>query len=239
MNQRLVKYIFLSFVFVCFSSCISKKKYNALEKTSTDKNAEYESKLKTLASSKDSLSAEVAMKQAQIDSLILINFSLKKEKEKQKPVVVKKASTLTKNQEYDKKAQFIYNFGAYIEWPVEYNGTDFVVGVAGDLEVIKKLQKAIGDKKVKGKKIRIEKYIKGAKYNIIYLINTSNTTFASIKEDGKKNKTLFVCDDESLYNNGAHIVFLLDDDKVRYLLNKITIEKVGLKVSQELMRFSG
>ena len=45
-------------------------------------------------------------------------------------------------------------------------------------------------------------------------------------------------DDDALYAQGAHISFLMDDDKIRYTLNKPIIEKIGLKVSQELMRFS-
>ena len=201
----------------------------------------YENKIKKISFLNDSLAAALYKKDTLIDSLSIANASLRKEKEKDKSKIIyaKKASTLSKDQEYDKKAQFIFNFGNYIEWPVEYNGTDFIIGVVGDADVIKKLQKAIEDKKVKGKKVIIEKYTKGAKYNIVYITTSKSSEFITIKEDSKKNKTLFICDDELLYSTGSHIVFVLDEDKVHYLLNKIAIEKVGLKVSQELMRFSG
>ncbi|MGZ4076941.1 MAG: YfiR family protein [Bacteroidia bacterium] len=200
-----------------------------------------ENKIKKLSFVNDSLVTAINKKDTLIDSLRVANVSFKKDKEKEKAKLIyaKKASTLTRDQEYDKKAQFIYNFGTYIEWPVEYNGTEFIIGVVGDADVIKKLQSTIDDKKVKGKKVRIEKYTKGAKYNIIYITNSKTSEFSSVKDDCKKNKTLFICDDELMYSTGSHIVFIMDEDKVRYLLNKLAIEKVGLKVSQELMRFSG
>ena len=221
------------------TSCVSKKKYLQLQ-TSTN-NVLYESKIKKLSASNDSLISAVHKKDTLIDSLNSACISFRKEKEKEKPkfIYAKKASTLSVDQEYDKKAQFIYNFGAYIEWPVEFNGTDFVIGVVGNADIIKKLQNAIANKKVKGKKIVIQSYIKGAKYNIIYVTTSKTSEFSSVREDSKKNKTLFISDDELQYATGSHIVFILDEDKVRYLLNKIEIEKAGLKVSQELMRFSG
>ena len=243
MKKILLRTFLFSLILVCVASCISKKKYLELKTSSNASSIGYESKIKKLSGSNDSLITVLYKKDTLIDSLNIANATLRKEKDKEKEkakyVSVKKASTLTKDQEYDKKAQFIYNFGAYIEWPVEYNGTDFIIGVVGDDDVIKKLQSTIADKKVKGKKVTIQKYTKGAKYNIVYVTTSKTAEFYNVKEDSKKNKTLFICDDESLYSTGSHIVFVMDEDKIRYLLNKLAIEKVGLKVSQELMRFSG
>ncbi|MGZ4035547.1 MAG: hypothetical protein ACXVP4_11825, partial [Bacteroidia bacterium] len=81
-----------------------------------------ENKIKKLSFVNDSLVTAINKKDTLIDSLRVANVSFKKDKEKEKAKLIyaKKASTLTRDQEYDKKAQFIYNFGTYIEWPVEY-----------------------------------------------------------------------------------------------------------------------
>jgi len=84
----------------------------------------------------DSLKVELVKKDSIIDSLNakIADFQIKKEKPK--VYSSKKSSNITKAQEYETKAQYIYNFAAYIEWPVVYNGTEFVIGVAGDQSAV-------------------------------------------------------------------------------------------------------
>jgi len=187
----------------------------------------------------DSLKYVVAGKDSLIDSLSvkLNEMALKREKEKAKSSFANvKKSTLSKDQECEKKSLFLYNFTKYIEWPIEYNGTEFIIGVAGSDQSIKALQDFMLQKKVSGKRIIVEKYKKGAKYNVVYITAAEAGSFAGIKNAVKKMKTLLVTDDSS---PGTHISFLLDQDKVRYLVDKAAIEKTGLKVGQELMRYSG
>jgi Zn-dependent metalloprotease len=217
---------------------VSKKKYVSLQSTHTIAIKENEDKVKKAAALSDSLKTALAEKDVMIDSLSNRIVDLLAKKEKPKTLAYKKASSLTKEQEYDRKSQFVYNFAAYIEWPVLYNGTDFVIGVAGDLDVVKKIQSIMGSKKVGGKKVRIEPYDKVTKYQVVYVTSAKSSSFLTIRNDVKKNKTILVSDDEAFSSSGAHISFILDDDKVKYTVNKPSIEKIGLKVSQELMRFS-
>lgn len=222
---------------IFLTSCVSKKKYLSLQETHAAVKNGNEQAIKKSYAVNDSLMMMLVKKDSVIDSLYtkIAELQLKKDKTK---YIAKKPSTLNKDQEYDKKAQFVYNFASYIEWPVIYNGTDFVIGIAGDKTVIKKIADIIGNKKVGGKKLKIEKYNKVTNYHLVYVTSSNSNLFSSIKNDSKKNKTILVSDDEALYNAGSHISFLMDDDKVRYTINKPSIEKIGLKVSQELMRFS-
>jgi hypothetical protein len=111
-----------------------------------------------------------------------------------------------------------------------------VIGVAGDDQTIKDLKDFMAQKKVTGKKIIVEKYRKGARYNLIYITSKEIASFSTIKSAVKKSKTLLVSDEAV---EGSHISFLLDEDKVRYFVNKVAIEKLGLKVGQELLRYAG
>ena len=240
MKLRILQNIILLVLISCFSSCVSKKKYNSLQESNTlsqKESTQKEQKIKDLLTLNDSLEHILVWKDSIIDSLNTKIVDLQSKKEKPKNYA-KKSSTMSKNQEYDLKAQFIYNFAAYIEWPIIYNGTEFVIGVAGDDLAVKKIKEVIGGKKVGGKKLKIEKYDKVTNYHIVYVTSSSSNNFASLKIEARKNKTILVTDDEALFDNGAHISFIMNGDKIRYTLNKPAIEKVGLKVSTELMRFS-
>lgn len=240
MKLHTLQYIFLFVLFVCFSSCVSSKKYKALQETkalSQKENDQKEQKIKSLLILNDSLGHILISKDSIIDSLNTKITELQSKKEKPKNYA-KKSSTMSKDIEYDLKAQFIYNFAAYIEWPIIYNGTEFVIGVAGDDAAVKKIKQIIGGKKVGGKKLKIEKYDKVTNYHIVYVTASSTSSFSNLKNEARKNKTILVTDDVGLFDLGAHISFIMNGDKIRYTLNKVAIEKLGLKVSTELMRFS-
>jgi len=231
-------YLLLLVIVPALSSCVSKKKYLQLQKDATAKQTTLETEKTHYKSLSDSLRIAVVHKDSLIDSLNtkLGEFISKRERDRSRLGTNVKKSTLTKEQECEKKSLFLYNFTKYIEWPIEYNGTDFIIGVCGSDQTIKLLQDFMAQKKVSGKKITVEKYKKGARYNVVYITSSDISSFATVKNFVKKNKTLLVTDDAA---SGSHITFLIDQDKVRYIVDKIAIEKVGLKVGQELMRYSG
>ncbi|OFY83079.1 MAG: hypothetical protein A3F72_18985 [Bacteroidetes bacterium RIFCSPLOWO2_12_FULL_35_15] len=227
-KRKIYLQIFLLFT-MTLGSCVSKREFLKSE----SKNKEQENILSSLSKSNDSLYLALEAKDAIIDSLNykISGITLKKTKN---PAEGKKGS-LSKRQESDKKAVFIYNFTKYIEWPIEYNGIDFIIGVLGDEQALRQLQEFMSLKKVAGKKITVEKFSKNGKYNLVYITSLSNSSFEDIKNRFKKHKTLLVTDKET---PGSHISFSIEQDKIKYTLNKTAIEKVGLKVGQELIHYS-
>ena len=241
MKLRLLHNLFYCLIFLHLTSCVSKKKYVELQKKQdqtvsliSTKDKEYS---KVIAAN-DSLKIELVKKDSLIDTLTVRIAEFQTKKDKPKVYTSKKPSNIPKEVEYERKSQFVYNFAAYIEWPVIYNGTDFVIGIAGDQDVINKIKETIGNKKVGGKTLKIEKYNKVTNYHIVYVTTSNTSSFSTIKNESKKNKTILVCDDDAQQAQGAHISFIISDDKIKYTINKPIIEKIGLKVSQELMRFS-
>src|SRR3990167_4761811 len=139
MKLRLLHNLFYCFLFLCFTSCVSKKKYAKLVSASVQVAADYEGKLHKSKVITDSLNSELVKKDSIIDSLTIKLADIQTKKEKPKVFSSKKSSTITKEQEYERKSQFVYNFAAYIEWPIIYNGTDFVIGIAADQDVVNKI----------------------------------------------------------------------------------------------------
>lgn len=225
-----------AFTVLLLTSCVSKKKYISLQNDLSQREEMFNSEKSQYLIINDSLKYLLVYKDSVIDSLNnKLNLAASKVKTKM-PSVAYKKSTLTKEQETEKKSLFIYNFTKHIEWPIEYNGTEFVIGVAGDDQTIKLLESFMGHKKVTGKKILVRKYKKGARYNLVYVTSADSGSFEMIKNATRKNKTLLVTDS---FFPGSHISFTLDLDKVKYRVDKPAIEKAGLKVSQELLRFAG
>ncbi|MBL0329306.1 MAG: YfiR family protein [Bacteroidetes bacterium] len=241
MKPRILQCAFYIVLIFTLASCVSKKKYAQLETekktTLTQKDSLMTVMTKKLAVN-DSLTAELVKKDSIIDSLSGVIVDIQSKRDKPKTTASKKPKTITKEEEYDRKAQFIYNFASYIEWPIVYNGTDFIIGVAGDDELVQRVQSTLSNKKVSSKKIKVEKYNKTTKYHVLFVIPSSYNAFVAIKNDVKKNKTVLVSDDYALFSLGAHISFSMDGDKIKYTINKPAIEKIGLKVGHELMRFS-
>ncbi len=237
MQFRLLHRILLISLIIFFTSCVTKKKYAQLEKSKKESIQSRDQEIVKIKAVNDSLQIELAKRDSAVLALKTRSVDLESKNEKAKSSA-KRGGALPKGTEYERKSQFLYNFAAYIEWPVIYNGTDFVVGVAGDKDVIEKIQKTLSDKKVGGKKIKIEKYNKVTNYHIVYITSASSDDFQTIKSELKKNKTVIITDDDVLIGSGAHISFIDDDEKIKYTINKPSIEKIGLKVSMELMRFS-
>ena len=238
--KLLYSYIPFVIAFLALTSCVSKKKYVALQTKSTASETAFAAEKTKFRATGDSLRFVIAAKDSIIDSLSarLTDIMLKRDKEKAKSPALSsvKKSNMTREQECEKKSLFLYNFTKHVEWPIEYNGTEFIIGVAGDDQTTKQLEEFMLQRKVSGKRIIVEKYKKGKKYNVVYVTSSNSYSFSSIRSSVKNNKTLLVTDDNL---QGSHITFLLDLDKVRYIVDKISIEKSGMKVGQELMRYSG
>jgi hypothetical protein len=240
MKSRILTYSFtITLLILALSSCVTKKKYKEVSKRSSEKDSVLIAERMKFNSITDSLKQELAYKDSVIDSLsVRLNESaLRKEKEKNRLAgkYIKK-STLTKEQEYEKKSLFIYNFSKLIEWPIEYNGTEFIIGVVGDELSLKELSSFMAQKKVAGKKVVVQQYKKGARYNVVYITSSALSLFETVKSSVKRSKTVIVTDKAVA---GTHISFILDQDKVRYIVDKASIEKLGLKVGQELIRYAG
>ncbi|MDQ3046265.1 MAG: YfiR family protein [Bacteroidota bacterium] len=242
MKPTLPKLLFSITVFLFLASCVSKKKFSNLQDYHSVKSTEYFEKIDQLSNRNDSLLFVMAQKDSLLDSLNIRLAELQK-KDKSKLKIVeysKKKSSLSTEQEYDKKAVFLYNFSKYIEWPLEYNGTEFVIGIVGDAEVLAQLQKSMADKKTAGKKIIIKPYVKGPKYNLVYVTSSKSGSLLSVQKNEKRNKSVLISDEGKNHNiDGSHISFLIDNTKIRYFINKSAIESLGLKVAQELMRYAG
>ncbi|MGZ3885386.1 MAG: YfiR family protein [Bacteroidia bacterium] len=144
-------------------------------------------------------------------------------------------------QETDYKAYtlFIYNFMKYVEWPEAQSKGDFVLCVLGDSPISKELQALASTKKLKGRNIVIKKCNtpeETAGGNLVYISGPKSSAMKTMKDLTKDKPVLLVGEREGLAKKGAGMSFVtMDDDELKFDINKKEIEQHQLKVAGSLI----
>lgn len=150
-------------------------------------------------------------------------------------------SSRLKAQDVDYKAYtlFVYNFMKYIEWPEAQSKGDFVLGVYGDSPIQKELQALAANKKLKGRNIVVKTLSKpeeGANCELMYISDSKSSAIKALKEQMKDKPVLIVGEREGLAKKGAGLSFVtMDDDALKFDINKKEIEGHQLKISSQLI----
>lgn len=137
---------------------------------------------------------------------------------------------------------FIYNFIKYIEWPESANPNEFVIGTLGKTMMKNELMHMAQTKsEAIGKKIIIVECntLSEAKAcNILFIPANHSSKMEEVIEHLKNEAILYVTEKEGLAQKGSCINFILKDGKMKFEMNKESIQKSKLKVSNELVRLA-
>ncbi len=144
-------------------------------------------------------------------------------------------------QDVDYKAYtlFVYNFMKYVEWPEAQSKGEFVIGIFGDSPITKELQGLAASKKLKGRPIVVKSLSKPEDFGTCQLVYVSGSKSGSLKmmKDQLKDKpVLIVGEREGLAKKGAAFSFVtLEDDVLKFDINKKEIEQHQLKIASSLL----
>lgn len=140
---------------------------------------------------------------------------------------------------YDLKAAYIYKFIRYINWENTISDT-FTIGVIGTSPVYYSLQKIARTKKVNNKRI-VVLHFNGpddiTPCNIIYITANSYFSLANVLARIDKG-TLTISEEPGFAELGTAFNFVLDHDKLKFEVNKNSINEEGLKVSSQLLKLA-
>ncbi len=144
----------------------------------------------------------------------------------------------TKGQTATFKALFLYNFTKNIDWPVSADGSELVITVLGDDEIVTELQKIAKVKKAGNKSIKIVSAISVkdiSNTHIVFLGSAKSSLMSSLSHAQANKPVLLVGDKKGLCKQGAGITFLTAGGKLRYEICPAEIEKHQLKVTQKIL----
>ena len=136
------------------------------------------------------------------------------------------------------KALFMYNFTKYIEWPVSQRTGEFVIGVLGNSPLVAELNTIASKQKIGSQSIQVKVFSSVEEIdncNILYLPPSKSGQISAVVNKLSGRATLIISDKEGLASQGAGINYILDGDKLKYEVNKGSLEKRGLVVSSALL----
>ncbi len=137
------------------------------------------------------------------------------------------------------QAAFIYNFTKYLDWPIAYRGSDFIIGVYGSDKMYQELQKIAKIKKVGNQNIKVIKLTNVSDLQDLNMMYVSQQK----KNDLPKAVKLYSDMPTVIITNNANsryydINFIVKNGKQRFQLNVASIRKKGIKIKDTLIKLA-
>ena len=147
--------------------------------------------------------------------------------------------------EYLMKAGFLERFTRFIEWPVETNIADntkpFVISVIGENPFDKKLDQFFETTKIKNRKVEI-RYISELEEikdtHVLFITKSKQKQLSEILSLTQDKPVLTVSDTDGFGKKGVRINFYIEQNKIRFEINKEAIQKSGLQISYMLLNIA-
>lgn len=139
-------------------------------------------------------------------------------------------------------ASYIYSFTQYMEWPMEYQDGDFIIGIYGKSDITNDLEKLVADRKINNQPVVIKKFTsleEITRCHVVLVSVKSDNDISSIIEKFKPYNTLIITEKSGITKNGPGISLITKDGKLSFELNKVNIKNKGLNIDNEFCNYSG
>jgi hypothetical protein len=142
------------------------------------------------------------------------------------------------------KAAYIERITRFIEWPPVNSVKDttvFAIGVYEDTEFYNTLTEVFKVKTIKNRKVKILKILKPDQIrfcDICYISEKGKPDIKYFISLANENGVLLMSAAKDFGVAGIHINFYIEDDKLKFEINKSSIDSGKLKVSSLLMKSS-
>lgn len=147
-----------------------------------------------------------------------------------------------KVEEYIAKAAFIYNFTKFIEWPESQKEGDFQIAILKDCPIKEPLEQIAANKRVNDRKINVlvlKTDELPATCHILFLPNTISTErLNEVLKFYSGKQTLIISEKKGMLTKGTGINFLIENQKIRFEINRKAMEKAQLSVSSQLLKLA-
>lgn len=142
--------------------------------------------------------------------------------------------------EYILKAGYISNFTKFIEWPREADSlidpSRFILCLTGGDPFGEVLDQLAKKRRIKGKTLVIKRNVSAVrKCHILFVGRSRASRVEQIVKQVGKAPVLVIGDTPGFSRRGGGINLVIRNNKVRFEINRKAIERVGLKVSSELL----
>ena len=136
------------------------------------------------------------------------------------------------------KAAFLFHFTEYINWG-DVKMQTFNFAVLSQSPITKQMQTIANEKKIKNKTIVVKEYNSLDEVqdcHILFVPGNSITPIETILAKYTGKQTLIVTEKEGYGKKGAHINFLISDNRLRFEINLDAFSSSGIEVSSQLLQ---
>jgi YfiR/HmsC-like len=143
--------------------------------------------------------------------------------------------------EYQVKAAFLYNFAKFVEWPSSSfsdAGTPLRICIFGQDPFGQELRDIANEKIVNGRKLLVSQVadLQTAKAcHILFIASSEKAQLKQVLENLRGTGVLTVGDTKGFVDQGGMINFVLENERVRFEVNRKAADQAGLKVSSKLL----
>ncbi len=144
-------------------------------------------------------------------------------------------------QEYQYHKVYIYNFTKYIQWPSQLQSGDFVIGIYGKSQMLNELKSMAANRTVGAQKIIIKEvssFEEAVSCHVLFVPSNKSHFYTDLKSRLDNKPILIITEKDGLAKLGSSINFVLVDGKLKYELNKTSLDKSGLKVMPDLLKLA-
>ncbi|MBL7686145.1 MAG: YfiR family protein, partial [Deltaproteobacteria bacterium] len=145
----------------------------------------------------------------------------------------------TEPEDYQVKGNFLYHFGKFVDWPDSALKGSFQICIIGSDPFGKTLDESMQGKTIKDKNIQISRMSNAAgagACQIAFVDSSANA--AELIAKSKTLPILTVGESPDFNQKGGMIQFVVQNNKVRFVINAAAAEKSGLKISSQLLKLS-
>jgi hypothetical protein len=143
--------------------------------------------------------------------------------------------------EYEVKAAFLFNFTKFVEWPdgsFDDSHSPIVIGIIGDDPFGDSLTRIVAGQKAQGRAIVIMKYRRGddlRRCHILFVSASERQHSAQILAGLQGAGVLTVSDIDGFADAGGVMQFVMQENRVRFVVNLDAATQGKLQVSAKLL----
>jgi len=146
-----------------------------------------------------------------------------------------------KPSEYQVEAAYLYNFGRFVEWPVQgKNGAgEFNICILGDDPFGPTLDAVLAGEKIGNRSVvarRIANPRDSSACQILFISSSEANRLNKIIEALDKTAVLTVSDIPQFSQRRGMIEFVLEENRIRFAVNLAAAQRAGLMLSSELLK---
>lgn len=140
------------------------------------------------------------------------------------------------------KADYLFLFTKYVEWPADVMGgtnQPIVIGVVGDDAVAEALERRVkgrttqGGRKVSAVRVRRTEDLVGC--HVVFAGPAERRNLRDLIEATRSNSTLMVCDTDAMFAQGAMIKLVMVEGTVRFEVKLGPMERAGLSAHSGML----